>query len=309
MQTKQSDLSVGERWAYRERAVDPPTCVVVTRIGTRQPPRVRVLFLDDDYEGKADWVPPSRLKVPWDQVGSFLERERRLEALVRRSPASDDVPERLAADAVFEAACPPEVLTTGYGQRCGVLEVRDPKAAAEALGVDDEIFSAHPLAFTDDDGTLLAPWDTTLELARSSAPRFAEKILTQVEKDETQAAHEAIYGRLLPGRRGAMDWDLSPETCAATDAVFAPARELLRSWCGAEAVIRRDELVSLRKALVEARAELRKLRPLAERAIGTLEASGLRADARAIGGALGLDGRQVRALGRRHKRTVSRGEL
>jgi hypothetical protein len=57
-------LAVGQRWAYRHGAQGAIACVEVLRVGTSRPARVRVRFVEDAYEGREDWVPPARLKVP-----------------------------------------------------------------------------------------------------------------------------------------------------------------------------------------------------------------------------------------------------
>lgn len=63
-----AEVTVGELWAYRQRGTDPVTRVEVLRLGTAKPPRVLVKFTDDQFEGRSEWVPPRRLKVPWDQA-------------------------------------------------------------------------------------------------------------------------------------------------------------------------------------------------------------------------------------------------
>jgi hypothetical protein len=56
--------AVGELWAYRARQHDPLVQVAVVRLGARTPRRVLVRFVDEEFEGLQDWVPPARLKVP-----------------------------------------------------------------------------------------------------------------------------------------------------------------------------------------------------------------------------------------------------
>jgi hypothetical protein len=59
-------VEVGESSAYRACGVDPLIEVRVINIGARKPARVRVRFVADEFEGLEEWVPPERLKVPWD---------------------------------------------------------------------------------------------------------------------------------------------------------------------------------------------------------------------------------------------------
>jgi hypothetical protein len=67
---------IGEPWAYRARAVDRLDEVEVVRFGAKAPPRVLVRFVAPEHEGREDWVPPGRLKVPWELQAAFLTHER-----------------------------------------------------------------------------------------------------------------------------------------------------------------------------------------------------------------------------------------
>jgi hypothetical protein len=59
------------------RQVDDVVAVEVMKFGTQRPPRVLVRFVDQQFEGRQEWVPPARLKVPWAAVEVFREREAR----------------------------------------------------------------------------------------------------------------------------------------------------------------------------------------------------------------------------------------
>ena len=80
---EQHSAQPGESWAYRARSVDVLVEVVVVRLGTQRPARVFVRFVDDRFEGRQEWVPPSRLKVRWEAVDEFRERERLWERVCR----------------------------------------------------------------------------------------------------------------------------------------------------------------------------------------------------------------------------------
>lgn len=85
-----SELTVGERWAYRQKRTEPVTCVEVVRLGTGRPPRVQVRFVDDEFEGREEWVPPGRLKVLWTGVDAWREGERRWTDLLDASDCPRD---------------------------------------------------------------------------------------------------------------------------------------------------------------------------------------------------------------------------
>src|SRR5215472_18107762 len=74
-------VEAGQSWAYRASVKDPLVEVRVVRIGVRKPPRVLVLFADDVFEGKQEWVSPARLKALWQDREEFTAREQRWEAV------------------------------------------------------------------------------------------------------------------------------------------------------------------------------------------------------------------------------------
>lgn len=78
----------GLRYAYRERAHTPGDPVRPVELVKEGPPRsqkVKVRWLDGEYEGLDEWVPKVRLVVPWDQKEALLEDERRMFAALEAS--------------------------------------------------------------------------------------------------------------------------------------------------------------------------------------------------------------------------------
>ena len=80
--------AAGEFWAYRVRQQDLLVQVAVVRFGVKKPQRILVRFVDDEFEGRQDWVPPARLKVPWSGVDEYMARERRWDEVTRASIAA-----------------------------------------------------------------------------------------------------------------------------------------------------------------------------------------------------------------------------
>jgi hypothetical protein len=76
---------------------DPLACVEVLRFGTTRPARVRVRFVDDAFEGRKDWVPPARLKVPWAERERWLACEARWCRVQGDLAETQETPERRAA--------------------------------------------------------------------------------------------------------------------------------------------------------------------------------------------------------------------
>ena len=267
MPFRSPEVQVGEEWAYRERANSNPTPVRVTKVGTARPPRVKIRFLDDSFEGREEWVPPSRLKVLWADLDAWRAREDRWEAVAAASVGVDGTPELWAAETVFEVVAGEDVLSMGYREHAGVLCISDASKAADLLGTDPSIFLSDALAFVDEDGTIVVPWHVTLELARDAAPKHAEAVLPEIAERERKAAHHAIYGEVM-GTGRAKPWYISPKVCAEVDARQVPTYALIRRWCGDDAVDRFDELAALR-------TELLRFGQLVERAISALEEAGL----------------------------------
>lgn len=250
---KVAEPAVGESWGYRARGADPLVQVVVIRLGVKKPRRVLVRFVDEEFEGRQDWVPPARLKAPWGAAGEFEERERRWDAVVAPSPPRYDDPEESAAGTVIHMLVAPELAETGWNATRGTIRIHDVTALAELLAVDPSWLRADGVSF-EEGGDLVSPWPVTLAIARRAAQRDPHRVLRHVEEDEADARRKATYGHWYR-RRGASDDHVSAEICASVDEEHGrPVRALLRDWCGAEAVDLRADVASLRREAAGAAA-------------------------------------------------------
>ena len=117
-------MEPGEPWAYRARQVDPLVEVVVVRLGMQKPARLLVRFVADEFEGREEWVPPARLKVPWSGVEEFRAREERWDRIYAGGPGRDD-PREDAAGEVFELliVVPPKSWRVSYAASGWTLAV------------------------------------------------------------------------------------------------------------------------------------------------------------------------------------------
>jgi hypothetical protein len=97
-----SEVEQGRLWAYRAQAKDLPARVEVLKIGQKRPPRVKIRFTDDEFEGREDWVSPSRLKVLWNGLAEWLAWERRWGSVIEASIPALDTPEAEAADEILD---------------------------------------------------------------------------------------------------------------------------------------------------------------------------------------------------------------
>ncbi|MFV0632722.1 hypothetical protein [Demequina sp.] len=134
--------SAGERWAYRVSRKDPLVEVEVVRMSTQRPARVLVNFIDHAFEGRQDWVPPSRLKVLWSDVEAYQAREARW-ARIDTRPGDDNTPEHYAMDEVFRIGLDPELFSVVY-RYPGVGEIPDVDRLAAELELDPEVLRRRP---------------------------------------------------------------------------------------------------------------------------------------------------------------------
>lgn len=238
-QRKFAALRRGEEWAYRARQIDPLVRVEIIRTGSHEPPRVLIRFVDEEFEGREEWVPPNRLKVPWADADDFRATEARWAAVEEASQVTgtDDS----AAGIVFDKLIKSELATLIYNAD-GVVRIHDVNALAASLDIDAETLRSDAVSFVEDDD-LVAPWRIAVLIARRACERDPKPILRYVEEEEADAAQEAIYGKWYPGTRTHPVSTISAEICRDVDEEHGrPVREVLRGWCGTEAVAQRDEL-------------------------------------------------------------------
>ncbi|MFH5822300.1 hypothetical protein [Georgenia sp. AZ-5] len=217
------------------------------KIGTTRPARVKVRFIEERFEGLEEWVPPGRLKAPWDQVAAYEAREARWEAVASELDRRD-TPEELAASTVFDMLINHDLVSLEHRAATeGVSVIHDVEGLARFLGFETSRLTSSPLVF-EEDGNHVVPWSVTELIARTAASRDPQPILAHVDEDEAEASRKKIYGERYITRDGRTH-TLEPEYFQEADEEHfgRPWRDVLRSWCGQEAVERRDELKELRK--------------------------------------------------------------
>ncbi|MCL5960061.1 MAG: hypothetical protein M1358_12255 [Chloroflexi bacterium] len=70
---------IGKRFGYREHAHtlgDPLRPAEVTKMGPPRSRKVRVRWLDGEYEGLEEWVPKVRLVIQWEEADKLLADEQ-----------------------------------------------------------------------------------------------------------------------------------------------------------------------------------------------------------------------------------------
>ena len=144
MPEKPPEVAVGEEWAYRARAIDELVQVRVVRVGTSRPIRVLVRFMDDEFEGREEWIPPNRLKALWTSAPEWIARENRWEAVRDASWCGEEAVDRFDELEALRA----EVLRVGQVAERAIreLDAEGGTKAAERLrqelGVSVELLRA-----------------------------------------------------------------------------------------------------------------------------------------------------------------------
>ncbi|MGP4019137.1 hypothetical protein [Saccharopolyspora sp. 5N708] len=279
-----------QQWAYRKGARDPVTCVKALRLGSARPARVRVRFVEDEHEGREDWVPPSRLKVLWEDVAAWQAREECWNAVRDASVEARSTTENAAAGWIFDLLPGQDYTRQLWGQNEGALEVKDVDALAADLGIDRTMVVDDPVAFTDNNGSLIVPWRVMHELAQLLAKKYSDHYISEVTKEEREHEHKNRWGYMTGSGH------ISAEICAEVDEEHGrPVRDLIRQWCGAEAIARQDELDALR-------TEVKRLGVLVERAIDAVRGTGDDKSARELERDLGIPVEVLRQANRETQR-------
>ena len=248
-----SQIAPGARFAYRSppKAFGAPVREVeVVRRGPRGSNKVRVRWLDGEYEGLEEWVPTLRLLAPWDEVDAFRADEWRMLAAVA---ASGDVAGTVRLKAVECALYSlPLSLDVGLGYSAAEVELlymSDVDDQAHQLGLDAEELKAEPHAYVDRCGVYKAPFPVADKVARHCCRRFGREILAALAEDEEKLRRDLVEDLDLwraEDRREFAEKRLREQE---------PVLRLVREWCGESAARELDEIGALR-------SEVRRLRRL-----------------------------------------------
>jgi hypothetical protein len=175
---------------------------------------------------------------------------------------------------VFDLLIDPDL--AGLAHRSpGVCAISDVNGLSRVLDLDADELRTDPRSF-EDEGDLIVPWPVMEMIARRAAERNPEPMLRHVEKQEAEQQQGKIYG-IRFRRTKHDDGYLTADQVAELDEepIHRPCRDLMRQWCGADAVESRDDMRQLR-------AEVRRLGMLTLEATKILREAGSKRDAARI---------------------------
>lgn len=255
---------IGQRFAYRTRARvigDPVQPVEVVKEGPPRSQKVKIRYLDGEYEGLEEWVPKTRLLVPWEEAQAFCEDERRLLAVVEATEQVEGTVTYGAVGWVFGAVAElfgEELLLTGWKAiERDLLIIEDFFKTVRKLDLDGDSLLSVPCAFLDRKGDYRAPFSAAEDLARLFCRRYPKQILHYINhKDaeyrrEVTAEADPFVARLKETWLDKYELELS----------------LVREWCGEEQVEEVNQVDALRE-------EVRRLRDLVRSTAAWLKAQG-----------------------------------
>lgn len=144
----------------------------VVREGAQEPARVLVHSVADEFEGREEWVPLTRLKVPWDGVEACQAREARWKRVSAFGPGRGD-PREYAVEVVFVDFVDRELarMNDNFGD---LITISRPDEFAESFGLRIEQLTDYSEAFWDE-GILIEPWPATELVAQAVARLNAEQ--------------------------------------------------------------------------------------------------------------------------------------
>jgi hypothetical protein len=234
----------GERWAYRHHERAELAEAVVAAIGTKRPLRTKVRFVDDVFEGRTEWIPPSRLKCLWGERESFELRESAWRVLHAHGNEASST-EIEASQWIFDVGLKKVVgLTTGRRRGLGTVAIVYDWAEMQTLtGLTRDDFPSR-LALGEK-GEDFLPWPA----ARTIAQAYLNPHAPDIIRDLRGYVQRAMRDRNLD-RAWSQQWK-EPERTYLSEFVAGYQNLLAKvaDWAGEPRMAEVDEILELRAAL------------------------------------------------------------
>lgn len=263
---------VGKRFAYRERARTLGEALHPVEVVKEGPPRsnrVRIRWLDGEYEGLEVWVPKVRLIVTWEERERFLDDERRLIAAI---DACGDIADTTGWEGVQEVyfALPgdADISLGATGVEHSLLVINDFERAIPQLGLRSADLLAEPHAYVDRFGTYRAPFPVAARVARFCCQRYAQDVLRCVAAEEDALRQATVSGYYVaPNTTQNIEYHIVPSRAQEWLHEREPVFALIRESCGQGEVSEFNQLVA-------AQAEIHRLQQLIESTAQWLRSAG-----------------------------------
>ncbi len=254
----------GEMWGYRvgRKLCTPLSPVEV--VASPEKRRIRIRHVEGPQAGEQAEVPLQRLVVPWAGAADFMEDERRLKVVYDTPWGDQGLVELEAVRTVATGAFdyPLYIITPGYGEEPpGVLYSAFFPALAETVGMTEEELLDLPNAFVDSNGTYWAPFVAAVEITKRYCQHDPGNVLdgTQLVQDQLEELASTAH----------FSFGMPVDHAYAADNIrrVRPALDLLRTWCGGEALEEWSEIETLR-------AEVDRLQDLIENIADQIQQAG-----------------------------------
>lgn len=194
-----SSVTIGSRWAYRvgKKLGTPAIPVEILRLGPETSKhKIKVKYLSGDYSGLDEWVPKSRLIVPWEFYDAWWEEEfHQMQAAKLGEPASD---EYMAISHVFSAYMGETVFNIEHKRQLwGLLEIYDEEGAVEALERADFALTDLLGFYRNRWGEPRASWPAALKVAKHLCRAFPSLIAEAIERDLRKSEWHTVHGHQI----------------------------------------------------------------------------------------------------------------
>lgn len=241
-------FAVGDRCGYRQKGADPLVEVELLKIGQEQKnPRTRRVFIrwvDDEFEGREQWVPAIRLKVPWADAVELMEKERRWAGI--RYGVRGTTEAWAVALASMTLPKLEDLVERQNNDDEGAAIIDDVDGLAEFLGVDASFFDADENFV--EGGRLVVAWPVTKRIVRRAVERDPYPILHYLDAEDSQRLNETEHYGVITYDEEERRYVRRLPGVQMTEHI-RQSHAILREWCGAEPNRRESEIQALRSEI------------------------------------------------------------
>jgi hypothetical protein len=234
----------------------------VTKVGTSKPERFKVLYVEDDFEGRTEWVSRAKLQCPWPVAGEWLAARGAWTAAAADEPPPDDESE--AVDRILDFLLPRTIARREHlSSRRGLVTIVRPDLLADLahVPVNQVVTSGwwH-------DQVCTVPWTTTLALCENLVRANRSRVVSWLRGLESASVHGRTHGDYTGQREHRVF--IPPGVFGENyDDYEREMFELLQGWLGLDLASREYELAATRR-------ELDRVLEIAQSAVSALRASG-----------------------------------